>query len=146
MRAPTVFIHQSIGDMLNYTFKSQVKPQRYGNRSSKSFDTLRQAGNLPGRRVAVHYAFMHATLYLRRGCLQSLLRLHSVALGDRGFDPLDEGPDAADTGSVDRSTLDSLTDTFLRRFMVSHRPFFIRFVIARLVRVSPPSRRVKPKA
>lgn len=107
---------------------------------------LRQTGNLTRRGIPVHDTLVHTALYLRRGDLQSLPRLKRIALGDRRLNTLDESANAAGARPVGCRTPDGLPNAFFRRFMVSHRPFFISDFFARLITVSPPLSRVKPKA
>ena len=83
-------------------------------------DSLRQPRELPRRRILVHHTPRHAARHLRLRSLQSNGRDTLVTGQAGGFDGLDEGPDAADAGTVDDGAVGVAADALLGLRRVRH--------------------------
>src|SRR5688500_19273836 len=93
--------------------------------SAQGNEPLRQPRQLPRGGILVNHAAGDSARQLRLGGLQSLGRLVLLARFERRLGGLDEGPDAAHPGAVDRLAIRVAADALLGLLGIRHLSLLI---------------------
>jgi hypothetical protein len=99
--------------------RAAVSPLR--RRRGEAVHFPRKAGDAPGCRVELEHLAGHGAADFRLRDLQRAARRVGIAARDRLLNPLDERPDAAAAGAVDRGPLGRLSYPLLGGTVVRHR-------------------------